>query len=428
VIEEKAELGILSEMVSKIVDIKAYYDVQTKIRELYNQMDALSQVEALLKDSRDAFISHFYKLQNIYEDQKECPLCGYEWESAKQLKLKLEEKSKSLAQIANKSQANFNTALKNYENEFIIPITKYFNAYLENNNIDKKFIDGLKEAKRQENELHEIYTELESIGVQINKAMCEKTEQHDENYLLLVKEIENKKYSINRNNIYSYYSDYFVDYFNSKWDKIKMITVDNIEEKRKYLKWQYMIHQSVTMKNKKMQYEKKLNDYKTSSQITDKLKDLKEVYKTSLSKYRVDLIKNVEILFHIYSGRIAQDYQGGLGLFIATDNGIRFCESSVRSQHDAVFSMSAGQLAVLIIAFTMTLNKRYSDKHKVLFIDDPVQTLDEINMAGLIEILRNEFSDRQMFMSTHEDEMSSYIRYKFEKYGLKTKRINFREQ
>ena len=131
-----------------------------------------------------------------------------------------------------------------------------------------------------------------------------------------------------------------------------------------------------------------------------------------------------------------QDYQNGLGLFIKSDQGeIRFIESMLLdannnadyNQHDAIFSMSSGQLASLVLSFTLALNKRYSES-KLLFIDDPVQTLDELNIAGFVNLLRNEFSDRQIFMSTHEEMMSAYMRYKFNKFGLRTERINFKEK
>jgi DNA repair exonuclease SbcCD ATPase subunit len=87
--------------------------------------------------------------------------------------------------------------------------------------------------------------------------------------------------------------------------------------------------------------------------------------------------------------------------------------------------MSSGQIAALVISFTLALNKKYS-RNKVLLIDDPVQTMDELNIAGFVELLRNDFGDRQIFISTHEDKMSAYMRYKFEKFGLKTKRVNMK--
>jgi hypothetical protein len=44
--------------------------------------------------------------------------------------------------------------------------------------------------------------------------------------------------------------------------------------------------------------------------------------------------------------------------------------------------MSAGQLAALIISFTPALNKKYS-LNKILFIDDPVQTVDALILQVL---------------------------------------------
>lgn len=38
----------------------------------------------------------------------------------------------------------------------------------------------------------------------------------------------------------------------------------------------------------------------------------------------------------------------------------------------------------------------------ILLIDDPVQTIDDVNMVGFVDILRYEFGDRQIFISTHE--------------------------
>ena len=76
----------------------------------------------------------------------------------------------------------------------------------------------------------------------------------------------------------------------------------------------------------------------------------------------------------------------------------------------------------LVIALQLALNKVYENKSLgVLLIDDPVQTMDEINIASFVELLRNDFSQKQIVLSTHEEEISKYIRYKFSKYGLKQK-------
>ena len=87
--------------------------------------------------------------------------------------------------------------------------------------------------------------------------------------------------------------------------------------------------------------------------------------------------------------------------------------------------MSSGQLSSLVLSFTLALNKRYA-KNSIMLIDDPVQSLDDINVAGFIDLLRNEFSDRQIILSTHEDEISSYMQYKFKKYTLDSESIDFK--
>lgn len=88
--------------------------------------------------------------------------------------------------------------------------------------------------------------------------------------------------------------------------------------------------------------------------------------------------------------------------------------------------MSSGQLSAVLLAFSLVLNKIYSGnnfKFKTLFIDDPIQCMDDINMISFVELLRREFSDSQIVLSTHEDTFAKYIKYKFSKYDIKRQSI-----
>lgn len=81
--------------------------------------------------------------------------------------------------------------------------------------------------------------------------------------------------------------------------------------------------------------------------------------------------------------------------------------------------MSSGQLSAVAIAIALTLNKIYAqDKLRCMFIDDPIQTMDELNIATFCEVLRTDFKEYQFILSTHEEDFSDFIRYKYEKYGL----------
>ena len=90
--------------------------------------------------------------------------------------------------------------------------------------------------------------------------------------------------------------------------------------------------------------------------------------------------------------------------------------------------MSSGQLSAVLVSFSLALNKIYSgDGIKTVLIDDPIQCMDDINMISFVELLRREFSDCQIILSTHEEDFSNFIRYKFKKYDLAAQAITLKD-
>jgi exonuclease SbcC len=85
--------------------------------------------------------------------------------------------------------------------------------------------------------------------------------------------------------------------------------------------------------------------------------------------------------------------------------------------------MSSGQLVSVSIALMLSLYNLYS---KVAFvaIDDPVQTIDDINFYGLIETLRHDFDKSFMLMSTHEMGYQDLLVYKLRKWNINADKIN----
>lgn len=79
----------------------------------------------------------------------------------------------------------------------------------------------------------------------------------------------------------------------------------------------------------------------------------------------------------------------------------------------------------------LAMNKLYvgdDDQLGFLLIDDPIQTMDDINIASLVELLRNEFGNKQITLSTHEIEKENYILYKFLKYGKTGQSFNVKDE
>ena len=166
------------------------------------------------------------------------------------------------------------------------------------------------------------------------------------------------------------------------------------------------------------------------------LEKLEKIYKNTIKNYKNDVVSTIEVPLYIYTGKIIQTYQGGLGVFIKEDTNkenILFTPNSNESEHDIINTFSSGQLSAFMIAFLLVINQLYlvgnksNDILNTILIDDPVQTMDDVNIASLIEVLRNQFGKYQIILSTHEDEKINYMRYKFEKFGIKTMEYNVKK-
>ncbi len=443
------EKGILNAFQEKQIDIsknieeflKTFIDIddyKEQINLIKTKIDTSNKLEKLLnniKESRESLINK-YKQYLENNDNTSCPLCGYEWKEKQDLLDSFDKQSKLLAELIDSTGGELNFLLKEFDEKFIQQIGIAINEFLKENKVDEKFINQLQEVKKKEENITSLKVNFETLGIDLSSYYNDKVksiENLDEKINQLRETINTMKKDLNSENIKDYFSDYFVRYFDE--DKEKLLQKEQLIQKKKYIQWKYSLYQNTEILRLDNEYNTKKEKYDKAFKINKKLSKVIKIYKEELKSYQEKLIKDIEILFHIYSGRIMQDYQNGLGLFIKADNiGIRFIESvTVDSQvanydkYDAIFSMSSGQLASLVISFTLALNKRYS-KSNLLFIDDPIQTLDELNIAGFINLLRNEFADRQIFMSTHEQMMSAYMRYKFEKFGLPTMQINFKEK
>ncbi|MDO6679988.1 hypothetical protein [Shewanella sp. 4_MG-2023] len=89
--------------------------------------------------------------------------------------------------------------------------------------------------------------------------------------------------------------------------------------------------------------------------------------------------------------------------------------------------MSSGQISALSLSLFLALNKKYA-KTAFVFIDDPTQCMDEINIASFSDLLRVELRDRQVIMSTHEQDTSDYLCYRYGKAGLDRQQVNLLEK
>ena len=210
----------------------------------------------------------------------------------------------------------------------------------------------------------------------------------------------------------------------------EQITVETLKKKSRYLGKVVWEKENTEIHEIKKKMKDLIVRKEKVTKIRQQLNELSKVYDKSVEDYKNITLKQLRVPLLIYTGKILQDYQNGLGVFVSKDE-MRFV-SNGDAKHDILNTFSSGQLSGFVLAFLFAMNKQYikasSDNIGFILIDDPVQTMDDINISSLIEVLRNDFSDKQIIMSTHEIDKENYILYKFYKYNNIGQSFNVKEE
>lgn len=362
----------------------------------------------------------------IDRDEDNCPTCGHPWGSHEELVKRFEKQKIKIDETLVKVSGEFTSKLKQVENSYIQPIRQLLTEYVDSFRSKKAYLEKICQLSDQQvNFLFNLSYNYKKYDIEIKSYGVEGFDLDVSQGIEKLKaKIANLYRPVDLNLLEDDFDYLFQEVLGSRDRLLETIKPEHINLKKSFLRYQHALAQRKGLKQKEQELEYQKNKLIKVNGYHNKLKILQQVYSDSIKRYISDVSQGIEILFHIFTGRLLQNYSQGLGLFIEHNGDkISFRERS-DSQIDALFSMSSGQLSALSIAFTLALNHKYA-KNNLLLIDDPVQTMDEINMSAFIDLLRYEFSDRQIFISTHEDHTSAYFRYKFSKAGLEKARINF---
>ncbi|MFJ7940832.1 AAA family ATPase [Peribacillus sp. NPDC096622] len=413
-------------------------DKLTIIKNLNQNSTQLSGMIANLLNTREKLTKQFEKIVNGGGTNSEkCPLCGTEWESYNDLinqitsqtnlyKTHQDQSSKEVAlqieELYNKIFNKLIDDIKHYlsgliSDEIYSILSQYFEKKVDPSKV-KGFFDDL-----NINIEEYVYKDLQNF-----QDLASRTEQVIEKLREALQETGDFDYEK-----YTELKDIYDNVFNKDEKIISEVDITNFVLKKEYINYLYFMQSNI-------QFQKYINlksKYEIIENVYTSVSNALSIYKVNIESYRAKMIKEIEIPFFIYSGKIIQNYQRGIGIFIREDEGsadntqikaIRFVPPQ-KTDHDIVHTFSSGQLSATVLAFTLALNKVYNNSGlNTILIDDPIQTLDEMNMVSLVELLRNDFGNQQIIVSTHENQISLYIRYKFSKYGYQTKKVNVKEQ
>ena len=428
----------LKRLLSLDINLENLQYYLTRLENLNLKMGELSSIAQELNTTRAVLMSHYEKIKSEFENT-ECPLCGQQYESYKGLIDSISNKEKTFSKMLDEESQEFNKLyeklFEDYVEDILIIIDNYLNT--EGNIVDQEFYDVLLQAIQKKSLITEFinWCNINDLDIQeflytdlTNLRNFDVNVYDLKEYLLSKTLIVESGYGNHENN-----KHILKTIFGDDISKANNVRLEDITKKAQYINYQYYFSNSQNFVNLEKEIREltiKLDNLKI---IDERVKNIISVYEDKIYNHWKKIIRDIEIPFYIYGGKIIQNYQRGCGLFIKesenyNQKSIKFI-SDIKTDHDAINYLSSGQLSGLVIALTLALNKVYGKKSiDLLMIDDPVQTMDEINIASLTELLRNEFYNKQIVISTHEEEVSRYIRYKFSKYNLKTLSYNLKNQ
>ncbi|HEX8516868.1 MAG TPA: AAA family ATPase [Bacteroidia bacterium] len=440
---DKIDFKSILKDLNQELELEVFEEKIEAIQKLAEKETELSEIIRDFENTRTRLIELF---NNIIKKEpkindKECPLCGYEREEGYKILIQeVENKKERIKLLQDDNALELTKLYDDFYNVSITPLVVLNNAYLDNpvNRIKKVFYDQVNIDESRQKNVTGFMEWVNSINIDISQHIFnlnnEEVVDLDDRVEKITEALSQAKKSINESFNFDLFNSVFEEIFEKDAEKVKLITQEAISTKIKYIDQEYF-------KGNQEEKERLTNEinFINNEQLPKldesrkKLNFILDIYDAKIHDHRIEIAKNIEIPFFIYSSKILQNFEKGVGVFIQfkqssrTEN-LKFTQG-MDTSHDVLYSMSSGQLAALVIAFTLAMNKIY-DKSTIgmLLIDDPVQSMDEINMASLVDLIRNDFAHKQIILSTHEEDISAFMRFKFHNFNRKTHSVNMKKE
>jgi DNA repair protein SbcC/Rad50 len=428
--EEKIK-KLIEEKFDLFFDVNILFQTIENITTLQQGLNIQDRILSNLKDRRQELVNFRDQHKNdINLKEGECPTCGFDWKTNEELLKQIDvteikifneyiKTNNDLEELKEKTSKDFFELINS---TLLIQIEQ-----LEEENkklIEEEFYFLLREKldyfKNKFKHFFELIQNKDLILEIINKKIIV---NKDEVILRVVEIVKSLKPNFPEElDITTIMTDFEL-YFDKSITLLETITNQDLFDKKGYINWQF----SVSINSELQKLNQKISKYKNSISEIDKVI---KVYELKLKDYTNEIVNKISIPFHIYTGKILQNHSLGSGLIInfETSKSSQIYITPNHKDQEVAYLLSSGQLSATVISLMLVLNKVFNkSKLGVIFIDDPLQTLDEINAHSLVELLKYNFNDQQLMLSTHEDRYSKFIRYKYEKFGLNTMSVNMKD-
>lgn len=416
-----------------LFDIKEVGDtcdlLKTIKKTLSFKQDVLNKLEIARSELKE--VSHNYD-----GGSDRCPYCGHSYGESQKLE-EAYEAAHSLLEAENGEELKKYNAVKEKLQELLKQSQSVLREKI--GEYDKESIhtlltvisklSSLISDKKRVGDV-EILSPFFTIDAAFEKMGAEEQKNELSRMVIASKQSYKNEEFTNNNTRYDY-QQILSQYPEIEWKKQKLLLeTKRIEDKKAYIKAAINAHNNKEMKKIKDHLSENVRKWERLKVLRDDLKAIQKIYSDSIDTYKNQVIKKLRVPLLIYTGKILQDYQNGLGVFISK-NEMRFVTNG-DVKHDILNTFSSGQLSGFVLAFLFSMNKQYvkesEDDLGFILIDDPVQTMDDINISSMIEVLRNDFKDKQIILSTHEIDKENYILYKFFKYNRIGQSFNVKDR
>ena len=419
------------------------HQIRQEHQEYINNLDDKQRLYQQIGAFRNSFKGKEEIIGDIFNEH--CPLCGSNFEGGN---ISFGQAVRQADNIFIEAQKVLDTVLEEQAESWKMEIAKITEQITQwigeevKNDFVYNDIQNLENHLTHINTLEKILNELSGlVGDDTLLVFTDKTEfrQHYKN----VDEYENAVSDLKKSIELIFqkmeattngkeYSEYEIDeltYVENR-EKIAFLSgengrIDSLKQKISQLQWLKKKKIALEYSSNEALYEEKLIEIKKLYEREAKLNKVLDCQERARKEYLNDIMKYLEIPLYIYSGKLIQTHHNGLGIFCFTgskENALTEFKMTtdkkeISKKLDVSNKFSTGQKNVANIALMLALKKIAATNLDVFMIDDPCQSLDELNIASFVEIIKNEFTKTQIILSTHEDKIASYIKYKIDKMG-----------
>ncbi|MCU5101267.1 AAA family ATPase [Bacillus cereus] len=226
----------------------------------------------------------------------------------------------------------------------------------------------------------------------------------------------------------------------SKYTKEEVIaSIKNIDSKFDFIKTILSQFHEITKYKLPNEYESSFKEFEHMGNKIVRLKqkqELIEKYRTELSELQGKLLgqqrrvikerlEKHPIISWVYETINPHPFHKKLHI-TNTERGTNFIgetqlDDKVELYLDQMFSAAQLNILALSIFLGLGLTQRYSNLQQ-LFLDDPIQSMDDVNVLALIDVIRaimdSRYNDKHIVISTHNEDFAQLIAIKMRNRGI----------